>query len=85
LASKRIVINGLNTSNKCCLVTLSVLNEAASICWQVVSHARDVETEVVVINDVDVGAHTGCNQSAIVQTVELGGLASLTMNDEFKR
>jgi hypothetical protein len=62
-----------------------MLNEAASICWQVVSHARDVETEVVVIDDVDVGAHAGRDQSAIVQTIELGSLASLTMDDEFKR
>jgi hypothetical protein len=85
LASKRIVINGLNTSYECCLVTLSVLNEAASICWQVVSHARNIETEVVVIDDVDVGAHAGRNQPAIVQAVELGSLASLTMDDEFKR
>ena len=54
------------------------------MCWQIEHHARHIESQIFVINDVDVSAHPSGDQSAIVQPIKLGSLMGLAMDDELE-
>ena len=66
-------------------ITIRVLHEALPSGRQVFEHGRVQELEIVEVDDVDVGAASGFEQTSVRQSDEPRGVMRLHLNHPFKR
>ena len=79
-ASEFIVGNSLSSITYRRYVALRVLDQAPAIGGEVIDHPWHVKNQLLEVDQVQVGSHSRCNQSAVVQSVHKGGCASLAVD-----
>ena len=84
-AGELVVVDGLHAGHPGAHVAAGLLHQAPAAGGQVVRHARRLEREPVVVDQVQVGAHARGDDAAVAQAVQRRGLRGLAVHHVLER